>query len=152
MNTLFKWVVVSALAMTLVACATSRSGDVYSREEARKLQTVRMGVLESVRMVKIEGTQSNIGTAAGAAIGGIAGSSIGDGKESAVGAIIGAVVGGIAGAAAEEYGTRTDGYELTVKLDSGSLVTIVQEAGKDKFTPGERVRLLESAGVTRVSH
>jgi outer membrane lipoprotein SlyB len=151
MHTISKSIVLASLALGLVACASSRSGDVYSREETRKVQTVRMGVIESVRAVKIEGTQSGIGTGAGAAVGGIAGSSVGDGKEAAIGAIIGAVVGGIAGAAAEEFVTRSDGVELTIKLDNGSLVTIVQEA-TEKFSPGEKVRLIESAGVTRVSH
>ena len=147
MQTIWKSIAVGTLSLCLVACATSRSGDVYTREDTRKVQTVRMGVIESVRAVKIEGTQSGIGTAAGAAVGGIAGSSVGDGKEAA----IGAVVGGIAGAAAEEFGTRSDGVELTIKLDNGSLVTIVLEA-TEKFSPGEKVRLIESGGVTRVSH
>lgn len=147
----FQYLALLILSAVLMACASSRSGDVYSRDETRKVQTVRMGVLESVRQVKIEGTQSNIGTAAGAAVGGIAGSAVGDGgKESAIGAVIGAVVGGIAGAAAEEYGTRKDGLELTIKLDSGNTVVVVQEA-TETFTPGQRVRLIESGGVTRVS-
>jgi outer membrane lipoprotein SlyB len=110
-----------------------------------------MGVVESVRKVKLEGTNSNIGTAAGAVVGGIAGSSVGDGKGSAIGAVIGAVAGGLAGSAIEEVATRADGVELTIKLDNGTLVAIVQEA-TETFSPGERVRLIESGGNTRVSH
>lgn len=145
-------IIVSAITATLAACATSNSGEVYSREDARKVQTVRMGVVESVRQVKLEGTKSPIGTVAGAAVGGIAGSAVGgNDKVSAIAAVIGAVAGGIAGAAIEEGTTRTDGIEITVKLDSGSLIAIVQEA-TDQFTPGERVRLIESNGNTRVSH
>jgi outer membrane lipoprotein SlyB len=145
-------ILVSAITATLAACATSNSGEVYSREDARKVQTVRMGVVESVRQVKLEGTKTPIGTVAGAAVGGIAGSAVGgNDKVSAIAAVIGAVAGGIAGAAIEEGTTRTDGVEITVKLDSGSLIAIVQEA-TDQFTPGERVRLIESNGNTRVSH
>ena len=139
------------IAAILAACASSNSGDVYSREDARKIQTVRMGVVESVRAVKLEGTKTPIGTAAGAAVGGIAGSTIGDGKGSAVGAVIGAVAGGLAGSAIEEVVTRKDALEITVKLDNGSLVAIVQEA-TESFTPGEKVRLIETGGTTRVSH
>jgi outer membrane lipoprotein SlyB len=139
------------IAAILAACASSNSGDVYSREDARKIQTVRMGVVESVRAVKLEGTKTPIGTAAGAAVGGIAGSTIGEGKGSAVGAVIGAVAGGLAGSAIEEVVTRKDALEITVKLDNGSLVAIVQEA-TESFTPGEKVRLIESGGTTRVSH
>lgn len=143
--------VVGIFSLMLLACATSRSGDVYSRDDARKIQTVRMGVVESVRMVKIEGTQSNIGTATGAVIGGIAGSSVGSGgRDSAVAAVLGAVVGGIAGSAAEEFATRKDGIEITIKLDNGTLVSVVQEA-TEQFSPGQRVRLIESGGTTRVS-
>ena len=139
------------IAATIAACASSNSGDVYSREDARKIQTVRMGVVESVRAVKLEGTKTPIGTVAGAAVGGVAGSTIGKGKGSAVGAVIGAVAGGLAGSAIEEVVTRKDALEITVKLDNGSLVAIVQEA-TESFTPGEKVRLIEIGGTTRVSH
>ena len=139
------------LSSLLAACASSNSGSVYSRDEARKTQTVRMGVVESVRQVRIEGPKSPVGTVAGGAVGGIAGSSIGHGRGSAVGAVLGAVAGGLAGAAAEEGITRKDGLEITVKLDSGGLIAIVQEADEN-FNPGDRVRLVESGGTTRVSH
>ncbi len=139
------------LSVFLAACASSNSGSVYSRDEARKTQTVRMGVVESVRQIKIEGTKSPVGTVAGGAVGGIAGSSIGSGRGSAVAAVLGAVVGGLAGSAAEEGITRKDGLEITVKLDNGTMLAVVQEADV-AFSPGERVRLVESGGTTRVTH
>lgn len=143
---------IGLLSGLIAACASSNSGSVYSRDEARKVQTVKTGVVESVRQVKLEGTKSPVGTVAGGAVGGIAGSSIGgDGKSGAVGAVIGAVVGGIAGAMAEEGITRKDGLEITVKLDGGGLIAIVQEAD-EVFKAGEKVRILESGGVSRVSH
>jgi outer membrane lipoprotein SlyB len=147
-----KLILVTAMAATLVACATSNSGNVYSREDARKVQTVRMGVVEGIRQVKLEGTKSPVGTIAGAAVGGIAGSTVGgNDKVTAIATVIGAVAGAVAGAAIEEGITREDGIEITVKLDNGTLIAIVQEA-TEKFTPGERVRLIESNGNTRVSH
>ena len=88
---------------------------------------------------------------AGAAVGGIAGSSIGEGKGSSIGAVIGAVVGGLAGSAAEEMMTRKDALEITVKLDGGGLTAVVQEAD-EQFKAGDKVRLIESGGNTRVSH
>lgn len=146
-----KLLAAALLSVLLAACASSNSGSVYSRDEARKIQTVKTGVVESVRPVKLEGTKSPVGTLAGGAVGGIAGSSVGGGRGSAIAAVIGAVVGGLAGSAAEEGITRKDGLEITVKLDGGGLVAVVQEAD-DPFTAGERVRLLESGGTTRVSH
>jgi outer membrane lipoprotein SlyB len=142
---------IAVLSLWLGACASSNSGSVYSRDEARKVQTVKMGVVESVRQVKLEGTKTPVGTVAGGVVGGVAGSTLGKGKGSAIGAVIGAVAGGLAGSAIEEGVTRKDALEITVKLDNGSLVSIVQEAD-DTFVPGERVRLLESGGVTRVTH
>lgn len=144
-------IVITAVALLLGGCASSNSGSVYSRDEARRVQTVKTGVVESVRQVKLEGTKSPVGTAGGAVVGGVAGSQVGHGAGQAIATVVGAIVGGIAGAAAEESITRKDGIEITVKLDSGPLVAIVQEAD-EVFQPGEKVRLIESGGTTRVSH
>ena len=144
-------ILVLSLAALLNACASSNAGDVYSRDEARKVQTVKMGVVESVRAVKLEGTKTPIGAGAGAVVGGVAGSTVGHGAGSTIAAIVGAVAGGLAGSAAEEGITRKNGVEISVKLDSGPIVAVVQEA-TEVFQPGEKVRLLESGGTTRVSH
>ena len=144
-------IAIGILSVFLAACASSNSGSVYSRDDARKVQTVRTGVVESVRTVKLEGTKSPIGTVAGGAVGGIAGSSIGGGRGSAIAAVIGAVVGGLAGSAAEEGITRKDGLEITVKLDGGSMIAIVQEAD-EQFNPGDNVRIVENSDTSRVTH
>lgn len=135
----------------LAACASSNSGGAYTRSQARQVQTVTMGVVESVRLVRIEGTGSGVGTATGAVVGGVAGSTLGGGRGKVLTTVIGAVAGGLAGSAAEEGMTRTDGLEITVKLDSGSMLAITQEAD-EQFHAGDRVRVLEGGGVTRVSH
>ncbi len=139
------------LAGTLAGCATRESGSVYGKHETGREQSVRHATVESVRPVKIAGSQSQVGTIAGGAVGGIAGSTVGHGRGSAVGAILGAVGGGVAGSAIEQGVTQKDGVEITVKLDNGDLRAIVQEADV-LFKPGERVRLLNSGGVTRVTH
>jgi outer membrane lipoprotein SlyB len=140
-----------AAAFLLVGCASSNSGSVYKRGESRQIQTVKMGVVESVRQVRLEGTKSPVGSVGGAAVGGIAGSTVGHGRGSAIATVVGAIVGGLAGAAAEEGITRKDGVEITVKLDSGNMIAVVQEAD-EVFEPGEKVRIVESGGVARVSH
>ena len=139
-----------AALLFLGACASSNRGDVYSRGEALKEQTVRLATVESVRPVQIAGTRSPIGAVAGGAIGGIAGSEVGQGSGSSAAAVLGAVGGGLAGAALEEGITRKPGVEITVRLENGELRAIVQEEA-DKFVAGQRVRLLSSGGVTRVS-
>jgi len=142
----------AALAATaiLAGCATSKSGDVYSRDEALREQSVRLATVESVRPVTIQGTRSGIGAAAGGIAGGVAGSGVGQGKGSTIAGVLGAVGGGIAGQAIEEGTTRKNGVEITVRLQNGELRAIVQEE-TDKFVAGQKVRLLTSGGVTRVS-
>ena len=139
------------LASTLGACASSKSGDVYTRGEARTVHTVKMGVVESVRQVKLEGTKTPIGTGTGAVVGGVAGTTVGGGRGQVITTVLGALAGGMAGSAAEEGLTRKDGIEITVKLDSGNMIAVVQEAD-ETFSPGDRVRILEADGITRVSH
>ena len=140
----------SVLVVLLAGCASSLTGDSYSRGEARQTTTIRKGVVESVRYVKLEGTKSGIGAAAGGAVGGVAGSTAGSGRTSSIGAVLGAVTGGLLGAAAEEGVTRTQGIEITVQLDDGSLLAVVQEANEE-FVPGEKIRLLKTGGTTRVT-
>ena len=107
----------------LSACATGVGGDDYSRDQTRREQTVRLGVVDSVREVKIEGTRSGVG----------------------------AVAGGVAGQAAEQGATRQTGLEITVKLDGGRLIAVTQ-AADETFKPGDRVRILSDGATSRVTH
>ena len=142
-----------AAMLALGGCQSSLTGDTYSRDEARAVQTVRMGTIESLRPVKIEGTKTPIGAGAGAVVGGIGGSSVGGGRGSAVMAVVGAVAGGLLGAAAEEGLTRTQGVEITVREDDGTLRAYVQEVEPNQvFRVGERVRIMTVNGTSRVSH
>lgn len=150
MNRFLTLLLVTGASITLTGCPAGLGSKDYSREQARKVQEVQMGVVESVRTVKIEGTKSVVGPAAGAVVGGVAGSTIGGGRGRVVGATAGAVLGGLGGAAAEEAITRQDGLEITVKLDSGRILAVTQ-AADEEFRVGDRVRLLTGGGVTRVT-
>ncbi|MFC3609018.1 outer membrane lipoprotein [Stutzerimonas tarimensis] len=142
----------AGLMLTLGGCAATQTGDTYSRAEARSVQTVRLGTIESLRPVRIEGTRTPIGSGAGAVVGGIAGSGVGGGRGSAVAAVIGAVAGGMAGAAAEEGITRTDGVEIIVREDDGNTRAYVQAVEPNQvFRVGQRVRILTVNGTSRVS-
>lgn len=149
---MLKMPVLILIAVALLAgCATSKSGDVYTRDQARREQTIRMGVVESVRGVQMEGTKSPVGTIAGAAVGGIAGSTLGGGRGSSVAAVLGAVAGGLAGSAIEEGVTRKQAMEITVKMDTGQLIAIVQEGDPAEFRGGDRVRIISTGGESRVT-
>ena len=145
-----KAILALVLGMSLAGCITHESANVYGKHEAGREQTVRMATVDSVRKVVLEGSQSGVGGAAGGAVGGIAGSQVGHGAGSNVAAVLGAVAGGVAGNALEHKATTKDALEITVRLDSGEMRAIVQEADL-QFTPGQRVRLLSSGGVTRVT-
>ncbi|MFW6020697.1 MAG: glycine zipper 2TM domain-containing protein [Guyparkeria sp.] len=135
----------------LSGCASSLSSGAYSRDSARQMQTVYYGTIDSVRTVQIEGTKTPVGTGAGAITGGILGNQVGGGSGRALATVGGALLGGVAGSAAEEGLTRQPGYEITVRLDNGRTVSIVQAADVS-FQPGERVRVIEARdGTTRVT-
>ncbi|MGB5440123.1 MAG: glycine zipper 2TM domain-containing protein [Gammaproteobacteria bacterium] len=140
-------------ATSLTGCASNLSGDSYSRSEARTAQQVEYGTIEQLRPVQIEGTKTPVGAGAGAIAGGIAGSSVGSGKGSSVMAVIGALAGGLAGAAIEEGVTRTQGVEITVNMNAGNSIAIVQQlAPNQRFNVGDRVRVISSGRTARVSH
>ena len=136
----------------LTGCLGGLGGGDYERSETRRAYEVKLGQVEAVRAVQLEGTQSGVGTVAGGVVGGIAGSEVGSGKGAAIGAVVGAVAGGIGGAAAERALTRKPGLEITVKLDNGRVFAVVQEDTGEQFKVGDRVRLLESGNQVRVAH
>jgi len=127
----------------LTSCASSRSGQVYSRDQARQEMRVNYGTVREVRSVQIEGTQSGVGAVGGGVTGGVLGSMVGGGRGQVLGAVVGALGGAAVGAMAEEGVTRKNGLEITVELDTGEIVTVVQEADI-QFYSGERVRLLRA--------
>lgn len=151
MKRLFVAVIALSGMVFLSGCASSLSSGAYTRDSARQMQTVYYGTVDSVRTVQIEGTKTPVGTGAGAVAGGILGNQVG-GSGRALATLGGALIGGAAGAAAEEGITRQPGYEITVRLDNGRVISVVQ-AADIAFAPGERVRVIEARdGTTRVTH
>ncbi|MNT34705.1 Outer membrane lipoprotein SlyB precursor [compost metagenome] len=110
-----------------------------------------MGTVESVRQVTIDKGETGTGVLAGAALGGVAGSTVGGGKGAIAASILGAVAGGMAGKSIEANASNKPGLEITVRLDNGDMRAIVQDAD-ELFRPGERVRLLSDGRETRVTH
>ncbi|AMP09605.1 glycine zipper 2TM domain protein [Collimonas arenae] len=143
-----------AALVVLAGCALPpNSASVYSSSQAQGEQTVRMGVVDSVRPVTIDkNTGGGAGTLAGGALGAVAaGSTIGSGNGSLAAGVVGAVLGGIVGNQVESNLSKRPGLEITVRLSNGELRAITQDAD-EQFNVGDRVRLLSSRGVTRVTH
>jgi outer membrane lipoprotein SlyB len=140
-----------AVAALLAGCAVHTSPGTYRGYEAGAEQTVRFGIVESVREVTIHPRETGVGSAAGAIIGSVAGSHVGRGSGEIVGAIGGAILGGIIGQQVERDANQRPGVEVTVLLDSGRYIAVVQ-AADEPFRAGERVRVLSGRGSTRVTH
>jgi len=138
------------IGLIAVGCAPSMSGSAYSRDQARKVQTVHEGEVIMVREVLIEGTKSGLGGLAGGVMGFALGSTVGGGSGKGVARAAGTIAGAAAGGAIEEGATRQTGLEITVKLDNGQVVSIVQ-AADERFDEGDLVRVLRRPdGTARV--
>jgi outer membrane lipoprotein SlyB len=126
------------------------SGD-YRGYQTRTEMSVRFGVVESVRPVRIDAQDTGLGAATGATLGGIAGAQVGGGSGQVAAAIAGALAGGVIGYNVEKDANARMGIEITVLLDGGRYIAVVQEAD-ETFRVGDRVRVLSGQGTTRVAH
>ena len=142
---------VAAFAIAASGCAYRAGSGDYRGYQVMGEQSVRFGVVESVRDVRINPRETGVGTAGGAVLGGIAGSNVGGGSGQVAGAVGGAILGGIIGHNVEESANERQGVEITVHLDTGKYIAVVQGAD-EAFRPGDRVRVLTGRGTTRVTH
>ena len=138
-------------ACLLTGCANNPYGDTYTLGDTRQIQNVSYGVIIKTEAVNIEGEGSGVGTFAGAAVGGILGSKVGDGTGSQIAAIAGGLLGGVAGNKAAKGVTKRNGVNLTIKLDGGNTIAVVQEVNPNMlFRIGQRVQLNRQGNTARV--
>ena len=143
--------------LSLSACTSASVGSAdYSITDAQRAFYVEYGTVQSVRNVSLHsetssmGTGIGVGAVAGGVTGGVIGGLIGGSTGAAIGAAAGGVAGGVAGGYIGSSNETTDGLEITVRLDTGQVVAIVQ--GKDiMFYPHQRVQLVTGDGRTRVA-
>lgn len=139
------------VAMVGSACALPPRGNVYARDEARTAWTVRYGEVVHVDEVTIEGRRTQLGRIGGGFIGYEVGRTVGQGTGRRVAGAVGAVAGAVAGEAVEEGLTREKGLQITVELDGGHTIAVVQ-AADERFSVGERVRVYSRQdGAARVA-
>ncbi|WP_250455251.1 glycine zipper 2TM domain-containing protein [Caballeronia sp. ATUFL_M2_KS44] len=145
----------AACTVGMSGCATmGDSADVYSNLQTQREQTVRMATVESVRGVTIDagnGQPNAFGAIGGGLLGAVAGSAFGHGHGSLLTGVIGGLAGAVAGDEVQGRLERHHGVEITVRLANGDLRAITQADDGQMFYAGERVRLLSSGGVTRVT-
>jgi outer membrane lipoprotein SlyB len=140
------------LLAAMVGCTFPSSRNTVPASQAGVMQNVSLGTVSAVREINIEGQRTNLGLIGGAGLGAAATKpAAGSGRAAAVGQAVGAVAGAVAGQAVEEVATRKRAQELTVQLDDGRTVVITQEVEGGLYRDGDRVRILNSGGVARVS-
>jgi len=147
-----KYLIITLSLLLAQGCAKSLEGDVYSRDEAQRTLNVQWATITETKPVVIEGDRSQKGQMAGGIIGGAAGYGVTDSSTRALTTAIGAVAGAVVGQIAEEKMTRAQGLEITIKLDNGESIIIVQEV-KDvsDFVAGDRVKLVSGSGKLHVT-
>lgn len=134
-------------------CARQISPDVYQGRTIGDTQRTYAGVVQTVRQVEVQESDTLEGNGVGQVLGGLAGgvaaARFGDGVGRALAVAAGAIVGSFAGALAEQEIKRQPGYEYVVRTDRGDLLTVVQ--GGAPLGVGQRVYVQESGrGRSRV--
>ncbi|RDI99386.1 hypothetical protein DVT68_00535 [Dyella solisilvae] len=138
------------VGLLIAGCATHTTPQTFNRSEVGVARSVQWGIVRGLRDVTIQSDSRGVGTATGAAIGGIAGSTVGGGsRANAVGAIAGGVAGGAAGNAIAR--NARPGVEITVELDGGRTVAVTQDGTSGDFRVGDRVQVSSDGGTTRVT-
>ncbi len=149
---MFRSLLVAFLITSIAAgCASSTSSKVYPRYQAQQAWKVEYGKVSGIDSVTIEGDRTYLGRAGGGYIGYETGRAVVDGSGRGVAGAVGAVAGAVAGDAIEEGATRQEGLQITVDLDEGPTIAIVQ-ATDQQFQVGERVKVLRGQrGAARVT-
>jgi outer membrane lipoprotein SlyB len=140
------------LCVLVVGCSSksSNSSNTISRSQAGRMQSVQDGEVLFVRPVTIEGSDSPVGAIAGGALGYVVGDSVGGGRGTRIARVAGTIGGAAAGSAVQRNVTQEDALEITVRLDNGQIISIVQ-AADEPFNDGDRVRVLQRPdGTARV--
>jgi outer membrane lipoprotein SlyB len=143
--------IILVAASLAAGCSLPQGGSVYSRNEVRQTWNVAYGEVVALGDAIIEGRQTAVGRVGGGFVGYEVGRSVGGGSGSDIAGAVGAVAGAVAGEAVEEQATRQRGLEITVDLEGGRTIMVVQAADQS-FAIGERVRVYTRGdGAARVA-
>ena len=138
----------AALTLALAGCASSYGANTTNPASVGQASTVYRGTVVAVREIQIRPDNSIIGAAAGAVLGGIAGSELGGGdKAQTAGAVGGAVLGGLAGNELGKGMNTRRGFAYTIRFDNGEVSEVVQGADVVMY-PGTRVYVTYGERVT----
>ena len=140
-------VVLVSVACMMSGCASDNlSGERISRSDSRQAYRLEYGRIVAVEPILIEGEATSIGTTGGGLIGYSVGRSTTDSR---VGGAVGAVAGAVTGQKTEEKLTEVDGLQITVDMDGGPTIVVIQ-GGDVPFAEGERVRVFRRGNEARI--
>lgn len=145
-------IILISLGLLLNNCAnTSLEPDSYDRGSTQKISNVLYGEVVAVKKVTVEGDTMS-GALVGGVVGAAAGSGISDSRpESEIGAILGGAIGASIGGNLSKSLKSVDGIQITINMDDGRTISVVQEVAKYKFNVGDLVEVISTNGKTRVS-
>lgn len=129
-------------------CSLPSSQPVVAQSQTNRMHTLEWGTIIATKEVVVAGDRTGLGGWGGAAVGSAAASPQ-DGRYGTterVATAAGGVAGAIAGQAVEEAVTREAAQELTIELDSGRTVMIIQETPDGRFRQGDRVQVAHAPG------
>lgn len=166
----------TAISLLAWGCASSpTSASKYPVTHAGAIQRVEEGTVVGVRQVKIDGVATNMGRLVGAGIGGAVGAlavpvksevaiqqtspnsvsiyETSNRHENQAAMAVGGAVGMVVGQKVEKALSAKKAQELTIAMDSGETVLVVQEYREPAFYENERVKLYTTrAGDSVVYH
>lgn len=139
------------VSLLLLGCATERLEKV-SAASAGRMQELSIGTVVAVKMVKIDGKVTYLGPSTGAIIGSGIGQTVGHGSGQILATAGAAALGGVVGGIVETQLSAKRAQELTISVDGGETVVVVQQLNNREFVEGDRVRVIHSfSGDARVS-
>jgi outer membrane lipoprotein SlyB len=134
---------ISSLAWS--GCATSpTAANTVRRGETGMAHTFERGEVIYVREVTIEGETQGLGAVAGGVMGLAVGNLVGGGRGRDLSRVTGTMAGAAAGTAIEQAVTTVAGVEVSILLESGELIVVIQ-AADEVFKPGDYVRVIRRA-------
>jgi outer membrane lipoprotein SlyB len=133
-------------------CTLPSNSPMVKQTEVGVAAELSQGRVISVEEVTIEGDKTAVGVMGGASIGGATGVAAGgSGTEAIIASAVGAAAGAVVGQTVEERVTRKPGQRITIIMDDGRVIEVVQEATNGVFREGDRVNVAVGQGNTRVS-
>lgn len=137
-------VIATSVSMTSGCSTNHYSGSEYRAGQVMQGMSVFVGKVVSIRKVKINGMNTGMGLAGGAALAATAGSLVGGGTGRLVSQILFGLAGAVVGATVEGKMSEYEGVEIVVLLGNNQMIGITQ-VDDAPINKGDLVNVLVSS-------